>query len=109
VENVTTTEPPATEQSFPLHIESINRSSPNIKDGDGLLEVSEKSHNEADDGGALVSSGFSRSGKSWAYSSSIKSSAWVNIRIKDTVVGKQLPDMLDDTKFAAKEMPISCW
>ena len=64
VENVTTTERPATEQSFPLHIESINRSSPNNKDGDGLIEVSEKSHNEADDGGALVSSGFSRSGKS---------------------------------------------
>jgi hypothetical protein len=69
-----------------------------------LLEVFEKSHDETDDGGALVSSGFSRSGKYWACSSSIKSSAWVNIMIKDTVAGKQLPDMLDDTKSAGKEM-----
>jgi prolyl oligopeptidase len=71
-----------------------------------LLEVSEKFHDEVDDGGALVSSGFSKSGKYWTYSSRIKGSAWVNIRIKDTVAGKSLSDMLDDTVFAAKEMPI---
>jgi prolyl oligopeptidase len=79
----------------------------NINDGDGLLEVSEKFHDETDDGGALVSSGLSKSGKYWAHSTSIKGSAWVNIRIKDTVAEKSLPDMLDDTKFAAKEMLIS--
>jgi prolyl oligopeptidase len=78
-----------------------------IKDGKGLLLVSEKFHDEAEDGGALVSSGFSKSGKYWAYSSSIKGAAWVNIRIKDTVTKKSLPDILNDTKFSAKEMPIS--
>jgi prolyl oligopeptidase len=79
----------------------------NIKSGGGLLELSEKFHDEAADGGALVSSGFSKSGKYWAYSSSIKGSAWVNIRIKDTMTKEVLPELLGDTKFAAKEMPIS--
>jgi prolyl oligopeptidase len=78
-----------------------------IKDGQGLLQVSEKFHDEVEDGGAVVSSGFSKSGKYWAYSSSIKGSAWVNIRIKDTVTGRPFLDMLSNTKFAAKEMPIS--
>ena len=55
----------------------------------------------------MVSSGLSKSGKHCAYSSSIKGSAWVNINIKYTVAGRSLPDMLDDTKFAAKEMLIA--
>jgi prolyl oligopeptidase len=92
---------------FPVTYRVKNPKLANIKNEEGLLEVSEKSHDEADDGGALVSSGFSRSGKYWAYSSSIKGSACVNIRIKDTVAGKELPDMLDDTKFVAKEMLIA--
>jgi prolyl oligopeptidase len=78
-----------------------------IKNGHGLLEVSAEFHNEANDGGALVSSGFSKSGKYWAYSSSIKGSAWVKIRIKDTTTNELLREELTDTKFAAKEMSIS--
>jgi prolyl oligopeptidase len=72
----------------------------------GLLELSEKFHDEAEDGGALVSSGFSKSGRYWAYSSSIKGSAWTNIRIKDTTTRRPLKDFLRDTKFAAKEIAI---
>jgi hypothetical protein len=92
---------------FPITYRVLKFKPTNIKDGDGLLEVSENFHDEANDGSALVSSGFRKSGKFWVYNSSIKSSAWVNIRIKDTVLGEQLPDILDGTKFAAKEMPIS--
>jgi prolyl oligopeptidase len=73
----------------------------------GLLELSEKFHDEAEDGGALVSSGFSKSGSYWAYSSSIKGSAWTNIRVKDTRTKELLGDFLCDTKFAAKEVAIS--
>ncbi|KAE9364943.1 alpha/beta-hydrolase [Stipitochalara longipes BDJ] len=79
----------------------------NVADGTGLLQLSEKFHDEAEDGGALVSSGFSKSGKYWAYSSSIRGSAWVNIRIKDTVTKQVSLEVLGDTKFTAKEASIS--
>lgn len=73
----------------------------------GLLELSEKFHDEAEDGGTLVSSGFSKSGKYWAYSSSIKGSAWTNIKVKDTVTQMPLEGILYDAKSAAKEAAIS--
>jgi prolyl oligopeptidase len=78
-----------------------------IKPGETAFHRSEEFHDETDDGGALISSGFGKDGKYWAYSSSIQGSAWRKIHIKDVSTMQRLPDEIVDTKFSGKSIPIS--
>ncbi|KAK5991738.1 Prolyl oligopeptidase A-like protein [Cladobotryum mycophilum] len=67
-------------------------------------------HDESDDGGGnLLSSGVSKSGKYWAYSTSVHGSDWGVIKVKDTETGHVLQDKIRDTKFNNAIKPITWW
>jgi prolyl oligopeptidase len=64
-------------------------------------------HDEGDEDGALLSSGVSKSGKYWAYCTSVKGSDWGVIRVKEIETGQVLPDEICNTKFNNTIKPIS--
>ena len=64
-------------------------------------------HDEGDEGGTLLASGASKSGKYWAYSTSVKGSDWGVIRVKEIETGQVLLDEIRDTKFNNDIKPIS--
>ncbi|KFY80350.1 hypothetical protein V499_00786 [Pseudogymnoascus sp. VKM F-103] len=66
-------------------------------------------HDESDEGGTLLSSGVSKGGKYWAYSTSVKGSDWGVIRVKEIETGRVFPDEICDTKFNNITKPISWW
>jgi prolyl oligopeptidase len=66
-------------------------------------------HDEGHEGGSLLSSGVSKSGKYWAYSTSVKGSDWGVIRVKETETSRLLLDEICDTKFNNIIKPISWW
>lgn len=66
-------------------------------------------HDEGDEGATLLSSGVSKSGKYWAYSTSVKGSDWGVIRVKEIETGRVLPDTICDAKFNTTIKPISWW
>jgi prolyl oligopeptidase len=66
-------------------------------------------HDESDNGCTLLTSGVSKSGKYWAYSTSVKGSDWGVIRVKETETGRVFRDEICDTKFNNTIKPISWW
>lgn len=64
-------------------------------------------HDEGKDKQMLITSSCSRSGKYWAYSSSVQGSDWGTIKVKEVQTGQVLPDEVSDSKFDSKKWPIT--